>query len=172
MMKQPLVGILMGSDNDYEIMKETALALDQFGVSFEMTVSSAHRTPERTAKFVREAKGRGIKVLIAGAGAAAHLAGVVAAETTLPVIAVPIDATALNGLDALLAMVQMPAGIPVATMAIGKAGARNAGIFAAQILAVDDVELSAKLVQFKADMAKGVEAKAEALGKKLAADFG
>jgi phosphoribosylaminoimidazole carboxylase PurE protein len=172
MMKQPLVGILMGSDNDYEIMKETALALDQFGISFEMTVSSAHRTPERTAKFVREAKGRGIKVLIAGAGAAAHLAGVVAAETTLPVIAVPIDATALNGLDALLAMVQMPAGIPVATMAIGKAGARNAGIFAAQILAVDDAELSAKLVQFKADMAKGVEAKAEALGKKLAADFG
>ncbi|MBW2512103.1 MAG: 5-(carboxyamino)imidazole ribonucleotide mutase [Deltaproteobacteria bacterium] len=171
-MKQPLVGILMGSDNDYEIMKETALALDQFGISFEMTVSSAHRTPERTAKFVREAKGRGIKVLIAGAGAAAHLAGVVAAETTLPVIAVPIDATALNGLDALLAMVQMPAGIPVATMAIGKAGARNAGIFAAQILAVDDAELSAKLVQFKADMAKGVEAKAEALGKKLAADFG
>jgi len=97
---------------------------------------------------------------------------VVAAETTLPVIAVPIDATALNGLDALLAMVQMPAGIPVATMAIGKAGARNAGIFATQILAVDDAELSAKLVQFKADMAKGVEAKAEALGKKLAADFG
>ena len=172
MMKQPLVGILMGSDNDYEIMKETALALDQFGVSFEMTVSSAHRTPERTAKFVREAKGRGIKVLIAGAGAAAHLAGVVAAETTLPVIAVPIDATSLNGLDALLAMVQMPAGIPVATMAIGKAGARNAGIFAAQILAVDDTELAAKLVQFKADMAKGVEAKAETLGKKLAADFG
>ena len=112
------------------------------------------------------------KVLIAGAGAAAHLAGVVAAETTLPVIAVPIDATALNGLDALLAMVQMPAGIPVATMAIGKAGARNAGIFAAQILAVDDAELAEKLVQFKADMAKGVEAKAEALGKKLVADFG
>ncbi|MGD9019607.1 MAG: 5-(carboxyamino)imidazole ribonucleotide mutase, partial [Desulfuromonadales bacterium] len=115
MMKQPLVGILMGSDSDYEIMKETALALDQFGIPFEMTVSSAHRTPERTAKFVREAKGRGLKMLIAGAGAAAHLAGVVAAETTLPVIAVPIDATSLNGLDALLAMVQMPAGIPVAT---------------------------------------------------------
>jgi len=172
MNKKPLVGILMGSDNDYEIMKETALALDQFGIPFEMTVSSAHRTPERTAKFVREAKGRGIKVLIAGAGAAAHLAGVVAAETTLPVIAVPIDATSLNGLDALLAMVQMPAGIPVATMAIGKAGARNAGIFAAQVLAVDDPELAAKLVQFKADMAKGVEAKAEALNKKLAADFG
>ncbi len=109
--------------------------------------------------------------MIAGAGAAAHLAGVVAAETTLPVIAVPIDATSLNGLDALLAMVQMPAGIPVATMAIGKAGARNAGIFAAQMLAVDDADLSEKLVQFKADMAKGVEAKAEKLNKRLAEDF-
>ena len=138
MVENPLVGILMGSDNDYEIMKETAVALSQFGIPFEMTVSSAHRTPERTSSYVREARGRGIKILIAGAGAAAHLAGVVAAETTLPVIAVPIDATALNGLDALLAMVQMPAGIPVATMAIGKAGARNAGIFAAQLLAVDD----------------------------------
>jgi len=172
MSDKPLVGILMGSDNDYEIMKETAVALKQFGIPFEMTVSSAHRTPERTAKIVREAKGRGIKVLIAGAGAAAHLAGVVAAETTLPVIAVPIDATSLNGLDALLAMVQMPAGIPVATMAIGKAGARNAGIFAAQMLAVDDAALSERLVQFKAEMAQGVEAKADALSKKLAADFG
>lgn len=172
MSDKPLVGILMGSDNDYEIMKETAVALKQFGIPFEMTVSSAHRTPERTAKIVRDAKGRGIKVLIAGAGAAAHLAGVVAAETTLPVIAVPIDATSLNGLDALLAMVQMPAGIPVATMAIGKAGARNAGIFAAQMLAVDDAALSERLVQFKAEMAQGVEAKADALSKKLAADFG
>jgi phosphoribosylaminoimidazole carboxylase PurE protein len=172
MSDKPLVGILMGSDNDYEIMKEVGVALKQFDIPFEMTVSSAHRTPERTAKYVSEAKGRGIKVLIAGAGAAAHLAGVVAAETTLPVIAVPIDATSLNGLDALLAMVQMPAGIPVATMAIGKAGARNAGIFAAQMIAVDDAELSEKLVQFKADMAKGVEAKADALSKKVAADFG
>ena len=172
MNKNPLVGILMGSDNDYEIMKETAVALNQFGIPFEMTVSSAHRTPERTAKIVRTAKERGIKILIAGAGAAAHLAGVVAAETTLPVIAVPIDATALNGMDALLAMVQMPAGIPVATMAIGKAGARNAGIFAVQMLAVDDAALSEKLVQFKADMAAGVEAKADALSKRLAEDFG
>jgi phosphoribosylaminoimidazole carboxylase PurE protein len=172
MNETPLVGILMGSDNDYEIMKETAVALKQFGIPFEMTVSSAHRTPERTANFVRGAKERGIKVLIAGAGAAAHLAGVIAAETTLPVIAVPIDATALNGMDALLAMVQMPAGIPVATMAIGKAGARNAGIFTAQMLAVDDAELSEKLVQFKADMAAGVEAKADALDKRLAEDFG
>ncbi len=171
MNETPLVGILMGSDNDYEIMKETAVALKQFGIPFEMTVSSAHRTPERTANFVRGAKERGIKVLIAGAGAAAHLAGVIAAETTLPVIAVPIDATALNGMDALLAMVQMPAGIPVATMAIGKAGARNAGIFTAQILAVDDADLSEKLVQFKAEMASGGEAKAAALDKRLAEDF-
>ncbi len=172
MNKNPLVGILMGSDNDYEIMKEVAVALQQFDVPFEMTVSSAHRTPDRTASYVRDAKKRGIKVLIAGAGAAAHLAGVVAAETILPVIAVPIDATALNGMDALLAMVQMPAGIPVATMAIGKAGARNAGIFAVQMLAITDAALSQKLVQFKADMATGVEAKAEALKQRLAADFG
>ena len=172
-MKQtPLVGILMGSDNDYEIMKETGLVLKQFGIPFEMTVSSAHRTPERTGRYVREARGRGLRVLIAGAGAAAHLAGVVAAETTLPVIAVPIDATSLKGLDALLAMVQMPAGIPVATMAIGPAGARNAGIFAAQMLAADDEALTAKLVQFKADMAAGVTAKSEALQRRLAADFG
>jgi phosphoribosylaminoimidazole carboxylase PurE protein len=172
MNKNPQVGILMGSDNDYEIMKETAVALRQFGIPFEMTVSSAHRTPERTSRYVREARGRGIKILIAGAGAAAHLAGVVAAETTLPVIAVPIDATALNGIDALLAMVQMPAGIPVATMAIGKAGARNAGIFAAQMLAVHDAGLSDQLVRFKADMAQGVEAKADALSKRLKEDFG
>ncbi|MDT8442098.1 MAG: 5-(carboxyamino)imidazole ribonucleotide mutase [Desulfuromonadales bacterium] len=169
---QPQVGILMGSDNDYEIMKEVGLALQQFGIPFEMTVSSAHRTPERTAKYVREARGRGIKVLIAGAGAAAHLAGVVAAETTLPVIAVPIDATALQGLDALLAMVQMPAGIPVATMAIGKAGARNAGLFAAQILATTDDRLAGKLVEFKAEMAAGVVKKSDALQQRLQADFG
>ena len=172
MSKKPVVGILMGSDNDYEIMKEVGLALRQFDIPFEMTVSSAHRTPERTGRYVREARGRGIRVLIAGAGAAAHLAGVVAAETTLPVIAVPIDATSLQGLDALLAMVQMPAGIPVATMAIGKAGARNAGIFAAQMLAADDDALTAKLVQFKADMAAGVTAKSEALQRRLADDFG
>ena len=172
MTDKPLVGILMGSDNDYEIMKETAVALNQFGIPFEMTVSSAHRTPERTAKIVRTAKERGIKILIAGAGAAAHLAGVVAAETTLPVIAVPIDATALNGMDALLAMVQMPAGMPVATMAVGKAGARNAGILATQMLALADDELSEKLVTFKAEMVSGVEKKAAALEKRLAEDFG
>ena len=171
MSKQPLVSILMGSDSDYDVMVEAAKALDQFGIPFEMTVSSAHRTPERTAGIVRSARGRGVKVIIAGAGAAAHLAGVVAAETTLPVIAVPIDCTSLHGLDALLAMVQMPAGIPVATVAIGKAGARNAGILATQIIALGDPALAAKLVDFKAEMAAGVEAKAKALENRLNADF-
>jgi len=170
MSDKPLVGILMGSDSDYEIMAEAARALREFGVPFEVTVTSAHRTPERTSEYVSQAPGRGIRVLIAGAGAAAHLAGVVAAETTLPVIAVPIDATALNGLDALLAMVQMPAGIPVATMAIGKAGARNAGIFAAQILAVADPLLRGKLTDQRRTMAAGVVAKAEKLQERLRKD--
>ena len=171
MPNQPLVSILMGSDNDYEVMVEAARALDQFGVPFEMTVSSAHRTPERTAGIVRTARERGVKVIIAGAGAAAHLAGVVAAETILPVIAVPIDSTSLQGLDALLAMVQMPAGIPVATVAIGKAGARNAGLLAVQILATNDGELTRRLIEFKGEMAAGVEAKATALEQRLARDF-
>ena len=168
---KPLVSILMGSDNDYDVMVEAARALDQFGVPFEMTVSSAHRTPERTANIVRGARDRGVKVIIAGAGAAAHLAGVIAAETTLPVIAVPIDSTSLQGLDALLSMVQMPAGIPVATVAIGKAGARNAGILATQMLALSDADLTRRLVEFKAEMAVGVEAKARVLKQKLEKDF-
>ena len=172
MNKKALVGILMGSDSDYEIMVEAAKALDQFGVPFEMTVSSAHRTPERTSRYVSSARDRGLKVLIAGAGAAAHLAGVMAAETTLPIIGVPIDATSLHGLDALLAMVQMPAGIPVATMAVGKAGARNAGILAVQMLALQDAALAEKLADFKAEMAAGVDARAAALQKRLADDFG
>lgn len=168
--KTPLVGILMGSDNDYDIMVESAKVLKQFDVPFEMIVSSAHRTPERTNEYVRGARNRGIKVLIAGAGAAAHLAGVVAAETTLPVIAVPIDATSMRGLDALLAMVQMPAGIPVATMAIGSAGARNAGIFAARILATEDAELQQRLVEFKREMAAGVIKKSDRVQEKMLAD--
>ena len=172
MNKKPLVGILMGSDSDYEIMVEAARALRQFDVPFEMTVSSAHRTPERTSRYVTTARDRGLKVLIAGAGAAAHLAGVMAAETTLPIIGVPIDATSLNGLDALLAMVQMPAGMPVATMAVGKAGARNAGILAVQMLSLEDAILADKLAQFKIDMAAGVEEKALKLEKRLAKDFG
>jgi len=170
MSDKPLVGILMGSDNDYEVMAEAAHALKSFGVPFEMTVSSAHRTPERTAKYVRSARERGLKVLIAGAGAAAHLAGVVAAESTLPVIAVPIDATSLGGLDALLAMVQMPAGIPVATMAIGKAGARNAGLFAVQILATADESLALRLADYKVELASGVEKKAKSLAERLVRD--
>ena len=168
--KKPLVGILMGSDNDYEVMAEAAKVLKQFEIPFEMIVSSAHRTPERTATYVSSARDNGIKVLIAGAGAAAHLAGVVAAETTLPVIAVPIDATSLQGLDALLAMVQMPAGIPVATMAIGPSGARNAGIFAAQILATEDQRLIVRLAEFKHEMAQGVMAKSDKIQARLAAD--
>ncbi len=168
--KNPLVGILMGSDNDYEVMVEAAKALKELDIPFEMTVSSAHRTPERTGHYVRSARERGLKVLIAGAGAAAHLAGVMAAETTLPVVAVPIDSSALDGLDALLATVQMPAGIPVASMAIGKAGARNAGIFAAQIIATTDTALADRLADLKKSMAAGVEAKAEALQRRLAED--
>ena len=168
--KKPLVGILMGSDNDYGVMAETAKVLKQFGIPFEMIVSSAHRTPERTATYVSSARDNGSKVLIAGAGAAAHLAGVVAAETTLPVIAVPIDATSLQGMDALLAMVQMPAGIPVATMAIGPAGARNAGIFAVQMLATADQALVAKLSEFKNEMAQGVVKKSDKVQEKLVAD--
>lgn len=168
--KKPLVGVLMGSDNDYTVMVESAKILKQFEVPFEMLVSSAHRTPERTAKYVKEARDRGIRVLIAGAGAAAHLAGVVAAETTLPVIAVPIDATSLQGLDALLAMVQMPAGIPVATMAIGPGGARNAGIFAVQILATENAGLRKKLIEFKQEMAAGVVQKSARLQERLVTD--
>ena len=170
MADNPLVSILMGSDNDYGVMVEAGKILKQFGIPFEMTVSSAHRTPERTAEIVSSARDRGVKVMIAGAGAAAHLAGVVAAETTLPVIGVPIDSSCLEGLDALLATVQMPAGIPVATMAIGKAGARNAGIFAAQILGANDSAIAGKLADFKKEMAAGVEVKAEALAEQLKKD--
>src|SRR5437016_10955846 len=144
-MNKPQVAIVMGSDSDLEIMREAAKSLDGFGIAYEMDVTSAHRSPARTAEFARGAAARGIKVIIAGAGGAAHLAGVIAAESTLPVIGVPIPSTALQGMDSLLATVQMPAGIPVATVAIGKAGATNAGILAAQMLALSDPELARKL---------------------------
>ncbi len=157
----PQVGIVMGSDSDLEIMKAASSVLQEFGIGYEMTVASAHRSPQRAAEFASSAHQRGLKVIIAGAGHAAHLAGVLAAHTSLPIIGVPIDSSCLQGLDALLATVQMPPGIPVATMAIGKSGARNAGIFAAQILALADPELGAKLHQFKLDMARGVEEKAK-----------
>ncbi len=162
-MSKPLVAIVMGSDSDLEIMNEAAKALDDFGIPYEIDISSAHRSPARTSEFSRSAEGRGIKVIIAGAGGAAHLAGVIAAESTLPVIAVPIASTPLGGLDSLLAMVQMPAGIPVATVAIGKAGATNAGILAAQIVATADPEVMKKMHAHKEKLAKGVEAKSKKL---------
>src|ERR1700692_3828338 len=148
-MSQPLVSIVMGSDSDLEIMRETAKALDEFGIAYEMDVTSAHRSPDRTADYARKAAGNGIRVIIAGAGGAAHLAGGIAAHTSLPVIGVPIPSTSLNGMDSLLATVQMRAGIPVATVAIGKPGATNAGILAAQILAGSSAELAKRLVAHK-----------------------
>jgi phosphoribosylamine--glycine ligase len=157
----PLVGIVMGSDSDLEIMKAAGSILHEFGIAYEMTVASAHRSPQRAADFASSAHRRGLRVIIAGAGHAAHLAGVLAAHTSLPIVGVPIDSSCLQGLDSLLATVQMPPGIPVATMAIGKSGARNAGIFAAQILALADPELAEKLKQFKREMARGVEEKAK-----------
>jgi phosphoribosylaminoimidazole carboxylase PurE protein len=163
MERKPLVSIIMGSDSDLEIMNEAAKALEQFDVPYEIDICSAHRSPARTSEFSRKAAARGVRVIVAGAGGAAHLAGVIAAETTLPVIAVPIAATPLGGLDALLAMVQMPAGIPVATVAIGKPGATNAGILAAQILATSDAELAKKLVAYKEKLARGVEDKSKKL---------
>jgi 5-(carboxyamino)imidazole ribonucleotide mutase len=163
MSKQPLVSIVMGSDSDLEVMREAAKALDEFGIAYEMDITSAHRSPARTGEFARQAAGRGIKVIIAGAGGAAHLAGVIAAETTLPVIGVPMPSSALQGLDALLATVQMPAGIPVATLAIGKAGATNAGILAAQILALSDPAIARKLAAHKEKLAHSVEEKSKKL---------
>ncbi len=160
---KPQVGIVMGSDSDLEVMKAASDILQEFGVAFEMTVASAHRSPQRAANWATTARERGIKVIIAGAGHAAHLAGAMAAHTSLPIIGVPIDSSCLQGLDALLATVQMPPGIPVATMAIGKPGARNAGILAVQILALADDDLAARFEAFKQDMAVKVEQKAKKL---------
>ena len=162
-MSKPVVSIVMGSDSDLEIMQECAKALDGFGIPYEIDVTSAHRSPDRTADYARKAADRGIRVIIAGAGGAAHLAGVIAAHTTLPVIGVPISATSLNGMDSLLATVQMPAGIPVATVAIGKPGATNAGILAAQILGVADTAVAQKLHAHKGKLARGVEEKSKKL---------
>jgi phosphoribosylaminoimidazole carboxylase PurE protein len=153
-----LVSVLMGSDSDLPIMKEALEALKKFDIPYELFLTSAHRTPERTKEFASKAEARGVKVLI-GAGAAAHLAGVIASLTRLPVIGVPIDATSIGGLDALLSTVQMPGGIPVATMAIGKAGARNAALMAARILALNDGSLRKKLQQHSEQMAREVEEK-------------
>ena len=158
-----LVSVVMGSDSDLPIMTEATKILEEFAIPHELFLTSAHRTPERTTKFAQGAAKRGIKIIIVGAGAAAHLAGVIASQTQLPVIGVPIDATAVHGLDALLSTVQMPGGIPVATMAIGKAGAKNAALYAARILALADNKIAAVLTTYIQKMAKDVEKKQENL---------
>jgi phosphoribosylaminoimidazole carboxylase PurE protein len=160
----PQVAILMGSDSDLEVMREAEKRFDDFGIPYETRILSAHRSPRATLEYAESAADRGIEVIIVGAGAAAHLAGAVAANTTLPVIGVPIDSSALKGLDALLSTVQMPSGVPVATMAIGKAGAGNAAIFAAEILARKDPKIFARLARLKEEMASGVAEKDRKLG--------
>jgi 5-(carboxyamino)imidazole ribonucleotide mutase len=155
--KEFKVAIMMGSGSDLDVMLEAAKVLKQFGVSYDVEVTSAHRSPARTRDYVRKAEEGGVKAFIVGAGAAAHLAGVVAAESTLPVIGVPLSGSALNGVDALYSTVMMPGGIPVASMAIGKAGATNAGVFAVEILATSDPSLAAKLKEYKAGLASKVE---------------
>lgn len=157
----PVVGIIMGSDSDLPVMQQAAIIFKQFEIPYEIGVYSAHRSPHRTAEYVRTARSRGLKLIIAGAGSSAHLAGVSAAETTLPVIGVPIDSSPLSGFDALLATVQMPPGVPVATMGVGKSGATNAAILAVQILALNDDRLAAKLVDHKAALEKGVAEKSK-----------
>lgn len=159
----PQVLIIMGSDSDLPVMREAAEILERFGVPWEMRISSAHRSPARTMALAAEAADRGIRIIIAGAGMAAHLAGVVAAKTILPVIGVPMPGGALNGVDALYSTVQMPGGIPVATMAIGKAGAKNAGLFAVQVLALADERLARALHEFRREMEDEVSSKDDAL---------
>jgi 5-(carboxyamino)imidazole ribonucleotide mutase len=156
---KPVVGIIMGSDSDLPVMTESAKILDKFGIPFEIEVTSAHRSPARTHEYATTAIARGLKTIIVAAGGAAHLAGVVAALTTLPIIGVPMGSSALNGMDSLLSTVQMPAGVPVAAMAIDKAGATNAAIFAAQILATSDPAIAQKLKTYKEELAKGVAEK-------------
>jgi len=153
----------LGGDSDYFVMEETIAILKKFGIAYEMTVASAHRSPKKASAFACSAKKRGMKIIIAGAGHAAHLAGAMAANTSLPVIGVPVDSSALKGMDSLLSTVQMPPGIPVATVSIGKPGARNAGILAAQILALSDPELEKMLDDFKTEMALQVDRKSDKL---------
>ena len=156
---KPLVGIIMGSDTDLPVMTEAAKMLDKFNIPYEVEVVSAHRSPARTHEYATTAIERGLQVIIVAAGGAAHLAGVVAALTTLPVIAVPMATTVLSGIDSLLSTVQMPAGVPVASMAIDKPGAANAGIYAAEIMATADPELRKRLITHKEDLARSVAEK-------------
>jgi len=166
-MKKPLVGILMGSDSDLPVMEKAAAVLKDMGVPYEMDVSSAHRLPDKTAKYAKTARQRGIEVIIAGAGMAAHLAGVVASHTTLPVIGVPLKSGALSGVDALYATVQMPPGIPVATVAID--GAKNAAYLACSILSVKHSEIAAKLEAFREETRQSLSNKSKELRKKYQA---
>ena len=161
----PLVGVIMGSDSDWPVMEDAALALAEFGVPFEVGVVSAHRTPGRMLEYARGAADRGIRVIIAGAGGAAHLPGMVASATPLPVIGVPVPLAKLDGMDSLLSIVQMPAGVPVATVSIG--GARNAGLLAVRILAASDTALLKKMENFQDDLEAQVLAKDWALRERL-----
>lgn len=165
MAKQPRVGVIMGSDSDWSVMQDAATALAEFDVAYEVGVVSAHRTPARMLDYARDAADRGIQVIIAGAGGAAHLPGMVASATPLPVIGVPVPLTRLDGLDSLLSIVQMPAGVPVATVSIG--GARNAGLLAVRILAATDTELQKRVVAFHAELAESVLEKDRALRGKV-----
>ncbi len=166
-MTKPLVSIVMGSDSDLPIMEGTSKTLSEFGVEYETIIFSAHRTPDDTAVFAKNASGRGIKVIIAGAGFAAHLGGVIAAHTTLPVIGVPLPGSDFKGVDSLLSIIQMPSGIPVATVTIGKVGAKNAAILAVEILALSDDGLKKKLGDHRKKMAEAVKEKNKNLNKKI-----
>jgi 5-(carboxyamino)imidazole ribonucleotide mutase len=161
--KKTLVGIIMGSDSDLPVMKKTAEVLDKFGISYEMQIVSAHRTPQKAHEYASTAEGRGLEVIIAGAGGAAHLAGVIASLTPLPVIGVPMKTSSLGGVDSLYSIVQMPSGIPVATMGIGESGAKNAGILAAQILGIKYSKIRDKVKAYKKEIAEIVEKKNEEL---------
>jgi len=167
--QKPVVGIVMGSDSDFPVMEEAVKALKFFDIPHEVRVISAHRAPAQVMEYARTAEKRGLKMIIAGAGGAAHLAGIIAAETTLPVIGVPIESSPLHGIDALLSTAQMPGGVPVATMAIGKAGAKNAAIFSAEILSIYDGQIHEKLKRFKASLEEEVTAKDRAVAEKLKA---
>lgn len=163
---KPKVLIVMGSDSDLPIMEETGKILNEFGIPFDITIASAHRSPERVVRLAKEAERNGVEVIIAGAGASAHLAGAIAAHTILPVLGVPINSSPLQGFESLLSMVQMPPGVPVATMAVGKAGAKNAAILAAEIIGRKDAKIAKKLKDYKKKMAEEVEKKARTIGKK------
>lgn len=160
---KPLVGILMGSDTDLGVMQGAAKQLEAFGIPYEIDICSAHRSPRRTSEYARNAIGRGLRVIIVGAGAAAALGGAIASETTLPVIGVPLATSPLSGFDALLATVMLPAGVPVATVAVGEGGAVNAAVLAAQILALSDAALASRLVDYKRELERKVEEKSAKL---------